>query len=56
MRDPAMTLYLNGASKTHLNIRAMLMLWVHNREAAYKTMIAGQALLTSNDGGEDTLH
>ena len=29
------------------------MLWVHNREAAYNTMIFEQALFTGNDEGAD---
>jgi len=53
LRKPAMTLYSNGVSVTPLNIRATLLAWVHNRELAYKTMIAGQAILTGNDEGRD---
>ncbi len=54
LRYPAMTLYSNTVSTTPINIRAMLILWVHNRELAYRTMIAGQALLTGNDQGADS--
>ena len=53
MRNPAMTLYSNSASKTPLNVRATLMLWVHNRNTAYHTMVSGQALFTGNDEGAD---
>jgi len=54
LHNPAMTLYSNGVSVTPLNIRATLVAWVHNRELAYQTMIAGQAILTGNDDGADT--
>ncbi|MCA1565836.1 MAG: hypothetical protein LC803_09400 [Acidobacteria bacterium] len=53
LRNPSMTLYSNGVSTTPLNIRATLMLWVHDPESAYHVMIAGQALLTGNDEGAD---
>ncbi|MCA1602653.1 MAG: hypothetical protein LC776_13745 [Acidobacteria bacterium] len=54
LRNPSMRLYSNGVSITPLNIRAMLVAWVHNGELAYKTMIAGQVILTGNDEGHDT--
>ncbi|MGH8544741.1 MAG: hypothetical protein ACREX3_14170 [Gammaproteobacteria bacterium] len=53
LRNPAMRLYSNGVSVTPLNIRAMLLTWVHNRDVAYKAMIAGQVILTGNDEGHD---
>ncbi len=52
LHNPAMTLYSNGVSVTPLNIRATLVAWVHNRELAYQTMIAGQAILTGNVTGQ----
>ena len=42
LHNPAMTLYSNGVSVTPLNIRATLVAWVHNRELAYQTTIAGR--------------
>ena len=54
LRNPIMTLYSNSASKTPLNIRATLILWVHNRTMTYRSMIFGQALLTGNSEGVDT--
>ena len=54
LHNPAMTLYSNRVSVTPLNIRAPLVASVHNRELAYQTMIAGQAILTGNDDGADT--
>ena len=37
--NPAMTLYSNSGSKALINIRATLILWVHNRDATYRPMI-----------------
>ena len=54
LRNPIMTLYSNSASKTPLNIRATLILWVHNRTMTYRSMIFGQALLTGNSEGVGT--
>lgn len=53
LHNPAMRLYWNGVSKAPLNIRAMFILWAHNRELAYRTMVSGPALLTGTDEGTD---
>jgi hypothetical protein len=51
LSNPAMRLYLNGICKPCLNIRAMFILWAHNRELAYRTTVTGPALLTGVDNG-----
>jgi hypothetical protein len=53
LRHPAMRLYSNEVNKAPLNIRAMFILWAHNRELAYRTMVAGPALLTGGDNDAD---
>jgi hypothetical protein len=53
LANPGMFLYAKGINRTPFNIRATLILWAHDHNLAYRTMIAGQALLTGKINGVD---
>jgi hypothetical protein len=53
LENPGMYLYAKGINRTPFNIRATLILWAHDHNLAYRTMIAGQALLTGKINGVD---